>query len=185
MKSLKLAGSGSKTMCIARSSFWVIVMGSIGTIMWWASTEITCANRLFSYHWFLMDTANLFLAGLLTLASCHLLGHVTETKRRHELLIAKTGGFNEEESGLRKDALSCFHKQSKFLVGLLMFFAFADAALKMSGNYFFVQNEDYICTNEVAMVATSDRAAGLMTALSVDMLALVVMVWYILYRIPQ
>jgi len=110
MKSLSLSGSGPKVMMTAKTAFWVIVMGSIGTIMWWAYTDITCANRLFSYHWFLMDSANLLLAGLLTAASCHLLGHVAQTKRRHELLIAKSGGRNEEESGLRKDALSCFHR---------------------------------------------------------------------------
>jgi len=184
MKSLMLSGSGPKTMFMARSAFWLLVMGSIGIIMFWAYTDITCANRLFSYHWFLMDFANLVLAGLLTAASCHLLGHVAQTKRRHELLIAKSGGRNEEESGLRKDALNCFHRQSKFLVGLLLFFAFADAALKLSADYFFVQNVDYICTNNVSMIATSDRAAGLMTGLSVDMLAFVGMVWYILYRLP-
>jgi hypothetical protein len=184
MKSLSLAGSGPKTLCVARSSFWLVVMGTLGTIMWWAYTDITCNYRLFSYHWFIMDSANLLLAGLLTAASCHLLNHVAQTKRRHELLIAKSGGRNEEESGLRKDALNCFHRQSKFLVGLLLFFAIADATLKFAADYFFVQNEDYICTNNVSVVATSDKAAYLMTGLSIDMVAFVFMVWYVLYRLP-
>ena len=84
-----------------------------------------------------MDAANIILASLLLGVSCYLLAHVNATKKRHQLLIAKEGGWSELQSGLTKDALNCFHKQSKILVAGLMLFALVDTGLKFSGNYLF------------------------------------------------
>jgi hypothetical protein len=84
-----------------------------------------------------MDAANIVLASLLLGVSCYLLAHVKATKKRHQLLIAKEGGWSEIQSGLTKDALNCFHKQSKLLVASLMFFALLDTGLKYTGTYLF------------------------------------------------
>ena len=134
-----------------------------------------------------MDSVNLMLAGLLLVSSCYLMTHVEATKRRHQLLIAKAaGGWDEYESGLSKDALNCFHRQSKWLVSTLIFFTIADTALKTTSNYLLYPNgEDYTCTDNTNVLAVSDNAAILMAGLSVDLLAYVFVFWVILYKIPQ
>ncbi len=50
MKSLKLSGARPGTMACSRMLFWLIVMGSIGLIMFWAYFDITCAHRVFSKY---------------------------------------------------------------------------------------------------------------------------------------
>ena len=62
-----------------------------------------------------------------------------------------------------------------------MFFMLADTSLKLAGNYLFTPGIDFTCTNKAMIMAVSNGAAILMTCLTIDMLAFVVLFWFILY----
>ena len=61
----------------------------------------------------------------------------------------------------------------------------ADTSLKLAGNHLFTPGIDYTCTNKAMIMAVSDRAAILMTCVTVDMLAFVLLFWFILYKLPK
>jgi hypothetical protein len=46
-------------------------------------------------------------------------------------------------------------------------------------------NSDYTCTNQTYLLVVSDNAAGLMVGLSLSTVLYVLMLWYILYKVPK